>query len=843
MVVNMIKCVPWSPLSSTKFQTKIIINHVQDLSKGGQDSSSLSVEVKWYGSSNRISFKRGSVKRDMTKGGIVNDDGVLVWNEEFDHVCDLLRVGVNDGGFCQWDIGFKVFNGLKQGPKGRGNVVATGSLNLAEFAYAEQEKTLISIPLSVRCGTESSPILSISLCLLELRTEHDTKQLQQNFVGDEPLGLKAGFKKCVPWSPLSSTKFQTKIIIHHVQDLSKGGQDGSSLSVEVKWKGSSNRISLKRGSVKRDMTKGGLVNDDGVVVWNEEFDHVCDLLKVDVNDGGFCQWDVGFKVFNGLKQGPKGRGNVVATGSLNLAEFIYAEQEKTLISIPLSVPSGIESSPILSISLCLLELRTEHDTKQLQQNFVGGEPLGLKAGFKKVKIFRAFSPNRAKKSYCEEGSSDGKSSVRSSDYPFDSDSFDGTDETDSEEMDNTDFTIKKSLSYENLAHVNHVGGSYIGDRIYYQSYNSKADVISVSANDRAEKQISKRSIFPWRKRKLSFKAKGEPLLKREIQEEGGDDIDFDRRMLTSSDESSYGWHRSDGGSTTSRSSISEFGDDNFVVGKWDNTEVINRDGLMSLQTQVFFASIDQRSERASGESACTSLVATIATWFQNNHNQMPIKSELDTLVREGSLEWRDLCENEVYRKRFPDKHFDLETVLESKTRNLEVVPEKSFVGFFQLEEGTFDFLDGAMSFDNIWDEVSQSESDHVYIVSWNDHFFILKVERDAYYIIDTLGERLYEGCNQAYVLKFDKDTTIQRLSVDSQKSNEKVEHSLVSKGKESCKEYIKSFLAAIPLRELQTDVKKGLMAASSPLVHHRLQIEFHYTKCLEVNTNMSTIVV
>lgn len=224
---------------------------------------------------------------------------------------------------------------------------------------------------------------------------------------------------------------------------------------------------------------------------------------------------------------------------------------------------------------------------------------------------------------------------------------------------------------------------------------------------------------------------------------------------------------------------------------------------------------------------------------------MPLKSELDTLVREGSSEWRDLCENDVYRKRFPDKHFDLETVLESKTRNLEVVPEKSFVGFFQVEDGVFDFLDGAMSFDNIWDEISQngSNSNHVYIVSWNDHFFILKVEHDAYYIIDTLGERLYEGCNQAYVLKFDKDTTIQKLPVDSQKSNKKCEHSLVSKGKESCKEYIKSFLAAIPLRELQSDVKKGLMAASSPLVHHRLQIEFHYTKCLEVNTNMSTIVV
>ncbi|GJV08915.1 EEIG1/EHBP1 N-terminal domain-containing protein [Tanacetum coccineum] len=553
--------------------------------------------------------------------------------------------------------------------------------------------------------------------------------------------------KWVPWPPLSSSKFQAKITIHHVQDLSKSGQDCSSLSVEVKWKGSSNRISFKRGSVKRDMTKGGLVTDDGVVVWNEEFDNVCDLLKVGVNDGGFCQWDVGFKVFNGSNQGPKRRDHVVATGSLNLAEFAYGEQEKTPINVHLSVPGTTDCHPVLSISLSLLELRTEHDSKQLEQRFVtplvGDEPLGLKAGFKKVKIFRAFSPNRAKKAYSEEGSSDGKSSVRS------------------------------------------------------------------------REKMPKRSIFPLRKRKLSFrsfKAKGEPLLKRDIREEGGDDIDFDRRMLTSSDESSYGWHRSDEGSTTSRSSISEFGDDNFVV----------------------------------GESSCTSLsLPTIATWFQNNHNQMPLKSELDTLVREGSSEWRDLCKNEVYKKRFPDKHFDLETVLEAKTRNLEVVPEKSFVGFFQLEDGVFDFLDGAMSFDNIWDEISQngSNSNHVYIVSWNDHFFILKVERDAYYIIDTLGERLYEGCNQAYVLKFDKDTKIQNLPVDSQKSNAKAEHSLVSKGKESCKEYIKSFIAAIPLRELQADVKKGLMAASSQLVHHRLQIEFHYTKCLAVNTNMSTIVV
>nr|GFB02569.1 hypothetical protein [Tanacetum cinerariifolium] len=83
----------------------------------------------------------------------------------------------------------------------------------------------------------------------------------------------------------------------------------------------------------------------------------------------------------------------------------------------------------------LVSIRVPNKLKTMMEGVFYDEPLGLKAGFKKVKIFKAFSPNRAIKAYCEEGSSDGKRSVRSSDYPFDSDSFDGTDKTDSEEMD------------------------------------------------------------------------------------------------------------------------------------------------------------------------------------------------------------------------------------------------------------------------------------------------------------------------------------------------------------------------------------------------------------------------
>ncbi|KAI7729012.1 hypothetical protein M8C21_024557 [Ambrosia artemisiifolia] len=683
-----------------------------------------------------------------------------------------------------------------------------------------------------------------------------------------------------PWPPPSSKKHQVKIIIHHLQ----GSQNLSNLAVEVVWKGSNkpnNPLSFKRRSVRRNVTKEGCLKDDGVVEWNEEFVSVCSLFGL--KDGGFHQWDVSFIVFQGSNEEPKKRYCAVASGSLNLANYASSsERNKTDISIPLSTPSGvIESGPILCISLSLQELRNAHETAeqaqrsniplQLSTNNMQDEHLGIKAGLQKVKIFRAISVNRAKKACHEEEGSDGKTSVRGydADYTFDSESLE-TDEVDSEEVRDEDSIVRKSFSYGSLAYANHAGGlsnlnassSEDEDWIYYRNYKDETEYSNESIIDPSETQIPKRSIFPWRKRKLSFrspKMRGEPLLKKDSGEEGGDDIDFDRRMLSSSDE-----RKSDVDTNTNRSSVSEFGDDKFAVGSWEKKEVISRDGHMKLETQVFFASIDQRSERAAGESACTALVAVIADWFQNNWNEMPIKSQLDSLIRDGSLEWRNLCGNEVYMERFPDKHFDLETVLQAKIRNLAVVPEKSFIGFFQpeeIKEIDLHFLDGAMSFDSIWDEISKIGSSYtdsmnplVYIVSWNDHFFVLKVERDAYYIIDTLGERLYEGCNQAYMLKFDKESVIEKLPIDTQNSNEKPDaekvnesqstetssavvindSEIVCKGKESCKEYIKSFLSAIPIRELQADLKKGLMASSTTVVHHRLQIEFHHTSCSSV---------
>ncbi|EMS63482.1 hypothetical protein TRIUR3_10477 [Triticum urartu] len=554
-----------------------------------------------------------------------------------------------------------------------------------------------------------------------------------------------------------------------------------------------------------------------------------------------------------VNKGPKTKPTILGTASLSLADYASAAEEDIEIILPLSVPCGApESAPSLHLTLSMVELRAHQEASDASQRSAVAAPLSpsscdsvpggkdevsvIKAGLRKVKILRHIvSARRSKKTFQSDEGSEDNCYIHSdgTEYPYGTEPVDEDLDDRTHEDEVADSTIRKSFSYGSLQSVNHVGDHE--DWVYYSHRKSDAgyhvDEPQSSTAVGTVLPTAKRSILPWRKRKLglrSLKAKGEPLLKRANGEEG------------------------------------EFGDDNFVVGNWESKEVLSRDGHMRLSSQVFFASIDQRSERAAGASACTSLVAVIADWFQANQNLMPIQSQFDNLIREGSLEWRNLCENKTYRERFPDKHFDLETVLDAKTRPLTVSPSKSFIGFFVPEGaddmGGLDFLNDAMSFDNIWDEISQaaeassSDNPNLYIVSWNDHFFLLKVERDAYYIIDTLGERFYEGCSQAYILKFDDTTMIHKVSDEKKaqpspdssgplkgssrssssgqdsEDDDIEENVLVSKGKESCKEYIKSFLAAIPIRELQGDIKRGTVA-STPL-HHRLQIEFHYTEAV-----------
>uniref|UniRef100_A0A0D3HWV6 C2 NT-type domain-containing protein n=1 Tax=Oryza barthii TaxID=65489 RepID=A0A0D3HWV6_9ORYZ len=706
-----------------------------------------------------------------------------------------------------------------------------------------------------------------------------------------------------PWPP-PARKFRVRLVVRRAEGLTATATATASSSpvaeakvaVEVRWKGPK---ASPLGSLRRVMHSNRTRLEsaaEAAVAWEEEFERVETFTATSHRKSGaaFHPWDLAFSVFvNDSNKGPKGE-LILGTASLNLAEYTSASEEVEII-LPLSVPNGSsESSPSLHLTLSLVELGPPHQSPDASQRSAVTAPLSpssgdsvpsskdevssvIKAGLRNLKILTDLvSTRRSKKTNRDDDGSEDKCYVHSdgAEYPSDTDSLD--EDLDDRERDDGlgGSTVRKSFSYGSLQSVNYAGGLLYAharidgeheDWIYYSHWKSEAGYsVEQEASSTAEEpvvSVSRRSLFPWKKkRKLNLrllkvlKNKGEPLLKKGNDEEGGDDIDYDRRLLTTSDGNAL-----EGSDSSINSMVSIFGDDNFVVGNWESKEVLSRDGHLRLSTQVFFASIDQRSERAAGESACTALVAVIADWFEANQDLMPIRSQFDSLIREGSLEWRKLCENETYRERFPDKHFDLETVLHAKIRPLTVSPNRSFIGFFQpesTEDGSgFDFLDGAMSFDNIWDEISRAaecstEKPTLYIVSWNDHFFVLKVEAGAYYIIDTLGERLYEGCSQAYILKFDDNTTIHKVPAEKKEANpdssgrlkdssdssstdqdsgtDTEECELVSKGKESCKEYIKSFLAAIPIRELQADIKKGIIA-STPL-HHRLQIEFHYTE-------------
>ncbi|CAL5440039.1 unnamed protein product [Camellia sinensis] len=247
-----------------------------------------------------------------------------------------------------------------------------------------------------------------------------------------------------------------------------------------------------------------------------------------------------------------------------------------------------------------------------------------------------------------------------------------------------------------------------------------------------------------------------------------------------------------------------------TIGHWEEKKLVSRDGQAKLKANVFFASFDQRSDKAAGESACTTLAAVIANWLQSNQDNIPTRAQFNKLIVEGSSEWRKLCDNEDLINQFPDKHFDSETVLQAGLCPISVVHEKSFIGFFGPEK--FETLKGVMSFDQIWDEIKNAEGDNgmprIYIVSWNDHFFVLKVDVNAYYIIDTYGERLFEGCNQAYILRFDDSALMRRKVGKEGVSSDQASEDEICSGKECCREFMKRFLAAMPLGELESEEKE-----------------------------------
>lgn len=164
----------------------------------------------------------------------------------------------------------------------------------------------------------------------------------------------------------------------------------------------------------------------------------------------------------------------------------------------------------------------------------------IRAGLDRVKIFRhCVSAGRPNKEVFHEEEiatvnrfyiKDKDSSQSSSP---DSDSYDDAGRGDS--------CVRQPFGYEKLAHANRVAGLLLPntmaddeDECWIYCGNG-AECLDIVDSSQTLQQNSMRKILSWRKRKLSFKStknRGEPLLKKHYGEDGGDDIDFDRRQLS-----------------------------------------------------------------------------------------------------------------------------------------------------------------------------------------------------------------------------------------------------------------------------------------------------------------------
>ncbi|GJR49051.1 EEIG1/EHBP1 N-terminal domain-containing protein [Tanacetum coccineum] len=557
------------------------------------------------------------------------------------------------------------------------------------------------------------------------------------------------------------------------------------------------RLEVPRGRyvpqivTQKDHTSEQCINPDGLVCWNEGFEQRCNLDKKSMS---LKSWKIHLEV-HGIDDEPSHKVDILGKVKLDVTEFTGDSEKPIKLPIKCCI-GGITHEAKLKVKLNLVEVQ-----KVLTKNTV-----------------HPISPTHLLPSLL--------SCVNFQNQPRNEIEMD-MEASQSEPDEETDPTYQRIKSLDLLR------SQSLHESIEYRN-QGREHTLSFEVMEKPK--LSRLRSWNIRKRRRDV-----PLLNKAFGE-GGDDIDNARRTLLSYLKPKQNVVKSDIKPSES------LGSDRFEVGKWEKRTVKSRDGKLELQTEIFLATIDQRSEKALGEAACTVIATLITDWLLNNPNTLPLRCEFDKLIRDGSREWRNLCKEEAHKDKFLDQHFDLDTVIQAQVRPLEVVSEKSYVGFFRLENtNDKDPLQDAMSFDSIWEELQIGESpseECVYIVSWNDHFFVLKKEKDTMYIIDTLGERLTEGCDKAYILKFNEESMIynvepetkiskvepEGLDNDSSVINEehKKENSsgIVCKGTSCCKEFIKGFLAAIPLGELQSKVERGING-STPL-HQLLQIEFHY---------------
>nr|KAJ0208835.1 hypothetical protein LSAT_V11C400206930 [Lactuca sativa] len=173
------------------------------------------------------------------------------------------------------------------GLKNKVLVIGTTSLNLAEFAFAAEEKDFdLTIPLTIPCGaTEPRPSLHIQLSLMELRGDQEPleatqsqSQTSETSSGekDELSTLKAGLRKVKIFTEYVSTRRGKKTSREDDQESRskeeslEGSEEGESNEVkEEEDDAAAFRKSFSYGTLAYANCSGGYLYEDGVYYSNQ----------------------------------------------------------------------------------------------------------------------------------------------------------------------------------------------------------------------------------------------------------------------------------------------------------------------------------------------------------------------------------------------------------------------------------------------------------------------------------------------------------------------------------------------------------------------------------------------
>ncbi|KAK4388656.1 hypothetical protein Sango_2202600 [Sesamum angolense] len=568
-------------------------------------------------------------------------------------------------------------------------------------------------------------------------------------------------RKWSPWPPASTPrKFQAAVKPIKLEGLLEdGGPDTTHkfVAIKIKWKGEPKFLPLMppfQSRPKKDVSSERILNK--TVEWEEDkwFENTCCFSLVsNHHDPKFGVWQLTFDVVYRETIGSKDKMVVIGRVSINISEIAWNMGSNSTVEqkLPLSLQiDGLSREATLTVLFNFVEIREHQDSAAMART----------------------KSSQVKGLSCREN-------VKAR---------------------------RRSLSQEEVClDESDESGSF---PLTSLSNKLRAPSVSGTVPDLDKKE----GWFSWKSRRFSFKRAKTKEEKLDEKTEGcstENKIDADPQCSTSSSVDPFNDGAKQKDDPTKPCLGSEHQDN--TAGAWEEKELTSRDGQAKLKASAFFASFDQHSDKAAGGSACTALVAVISHWLHANSDSMPNRLEFDNLIMQGSSEWRKLCENVAYVNDFPNKHFDLETILRADIRPISISHNKSFIGFFGA--GAFESLKGAMSFDDIWNEISSNiaaddSAPRIYIVSWNDHFFVLKAEANAYYIIDTLEKE-----------KSDQSKTEASETENSEADKEQEE--IICSGKECCREFIKRFLAAIPLKELEEAEKKKAGSYFSSITGYR----------------------